>query len=447
MNYLLKKAMDSLDSLRHFYDIQRKYIYKKSKDGMKKYRMGMLGEYYFMILTNGTEAEKNTETFLNLEKVIKECIDIREYDNKRVLYTIKNGNKEFKDISNSYKEYMKFADMAIMHGHNTIIMLITRFEEFIADFIRVLYKKFPQKYLDKQTITFSEIDKKGVSDIKEKIIEREIERIMRESYTEWFDLFKEHNMCFDNCSGEYEQLRELYARRNVIVHNSGNVNDSYIKNVPGTSYKVGERLYADEEYINLAFNSVKTMIFCIMIEGIRIEKENRSIYIDNIFNFAFIELMQKNYSVCKTVCSSLKNNKLIDEKTKHMAKVNCWISQIAIDGLDKVKKEIEDFDVSALDRIFLIAKLLLLQKNSKATPFIEELYQKNDLPFSAIEQWPLFMGYRDSDEYNKFKSSHPELCGAIESEAPTNIDLDNYDKRAIVKTELNDVQSYEQYVQ
>lgn len=443
MNFLLKKSMDSLDSLRHFYDIQKRYIDKKSKDGMKKHRMGMLMEYYFTVLTSGTESEKSTKTFLNLEKVIKEYIDVREYNNRRVLYSVKNDNIDFTDIFNSSKEYRKFAEMPVMHGNNTIIMLITRFEEFVADFLRILYEKFPKKYLDKQTITFSEIDNIGIDDIKEKIIEREIDHIMRESYTEWFDLFEEHKMCFDNCSAEYEQLKELYARRNIMVHNSAVVNENYIKNIPNTSHKCGDRLYADDEYINNAFNSIKTMIFCIMIEGIRIVNQDKEAYIDNIFAFAFSELAEKNYSVCKTVFHALKNSKLIDEKTKHMAQVNYWISQIALNGLDSVKEEIEKFDVSALDKTFLIAKLLLLQKNSTATPYIEELYLKNDLPFSAIEQWPLFMGYRNSDEYNKFKNSHPELCGAVESEAPTNIDLNNNDTRIIVKTELNDVQATE----
>ena len=444
MNYLLRKSMENIDSLRHFYDVQKKYIDKKSKEGMKKNRLGMLVDYYFMVLTNGTEDDKKKSTFLNLQKTIENHIEIREQDEKKILYTLKDSSlSELNDVANSANEYRKFAEMPIMHSNNTIIMLITRFEEFIADFLRILYEKFPKKYLDKQTITYSEIAQIGVDDVKQKIIEREIDSIMRQSYSEWFSIFEEHKMNFENCATEYEQLKELYARRNIMVHNCAVVNESYIKNVPNTPYKCGEKLFADDAYINKAFESVKTIIFCIMIEGIRIEKANKDSYVDNLFALAFNELVAKNYVTTKTVFFSLQKSPLIDEKTKHMALVNYWISEIAISGLKCVKTDIEKFDVSALDKTFVVAKLVLLEKYQEATSYIEELYSKDELPFNAIEQWPLFIGYRNSSEYITFKDSHSELRGAIALEKPSDVDINDNDKRTVVKSELEDVQTSE----
>ena len=68
-------------------------------------------------------------------------------------------------------------------------------------------------------------------------------------------------------------------------------------------------------------------------------------------------------------------------------------------------------------------------------------YLKNELPFNAIEQWPLFIGYRNSCEYINFKDSHSELHGAIALEKPSDADINDNDKRTIVKSELEDAQS------
>ena len=91
------------------------------------------------------------------KKAIEKHITIQEITDKSVIYTIQDENsKPFTNVSAAAKEYEKYAEMPITHGNNTLIMLITRFEEFISDFIEIVYLKFPQKYLDSQTITFSE---------------------------------------------------------------------------------------------------------------------------------------------------------------------------------------------------------------------------------------------------------------------------------------------------
>lgn len=439
MRYLLNKSMENIASLRHFYDVQKKYIDKKAKQGMKENRMGFLTDFYFNVTVHGTEKEKKRSTFLNLKKLIERHITIQEITEKSVIYTVNDENaRPFINVANAAKEYQKYAEMPIMHGNNTLIMLITRFEEFISDFIKIIYQKYPQKYLDNQTITFSEISQNDVEKIRTKIIDREIDGIMRESYTNWFKLFEEHKMCFKCCEREYEILKELYARRNILVHNSGEVNDSYIKNVPQTQYACGDVLYADEKYLDKAFEAIKTIIFCILIEGVRLQKENKDEYIDDIFEVAFNELIAENYKTCETVFYSLHMSPFVDEKTRYLAQVNYWISKIEISGFDSVKAEIEKLDVSALAESFSLAKCVLLRKYEEATECIENLYYKKELPFYVLEEWPLFKEYRKSAEYNKFKMSHPELSGAVALETKSENPMDNKVATQTVKTELKD---------
>lgn len=436
---LLDKALENIASLRHFYDIQKKYIDTKSKKGMNDNKMGFLTDFYFNVLVNSSEEEKQQSTFKNLKKAMDKYITVHEVTKKGVTYEIKDRSVfNSLNISSSAKEYQKYAEMPITHGNNTLIMLITRFEEFISDFIEILYQKYPNKYLDNQTITFSEIAQNGVENIRTIIVDREVERIMRESFSSWFKLFENHKMSFDNCKAEYNILKELYARRNILVHNSGIVNESYIKNVPDTTHKIGEKLYADDKYLNTAFDSIKTIIFCILIEGARLENGEKETYLDCIFNGAFGELMAENYHTCETVFNSIFNSKFSDEKTKYMALINYWISKIENGGFDNVKTDIQKLDVSALDKIFLVAKHILLREYKDATHYIDELYKKEELPFYALEEWPLFRRYKNSAEYATFKSSHPELSGVVALETKSENLMKNDGAKQSVKTALED---------
>ena len=439
MYNILNRSLESIASLRHFYDFQKKYIDAKAKQGMKKYRMGYLTDYYFSVLKNGSEEEKNRDTFINLQKAIDNYIDIKDINERGIIYEIKGDNISlFQNVSNSAKSYVRYAEMPIIHGNNTLIMLITRFEEFIADFIETIYLKFPQKYLDKQTISFSEIENVGVDGIRQKIVTREIDHIMRESYTVWFKLFEEHNIKVDYCKCEYDFLKEMYARRNIIVHNSGIVNDTYLKNIPNTSYKCGEEVYVSNEYLDQAFDSIKTIIFCILIEALRVEKEKQELVIDHLFAVAFDELSAGNYQICKKVFLSLYISPFVNESTKHMAQINYWISMIETEGLGSVSKDIEKFDVSALDKIFYIAKYVLLQDFEKVSGMIDDLYTKKEIPIYALEEWPLFMHYKLSPEYCAFKQKHAELSAVVMSEPKTENLMENNKATQNVRAELQE---------
>lgn len=119
-----------------------------------------------------------------------------------------------------------------------------------------------------------------------------------------------------------------------------------------------------------------------------------------------------------------------------MAKVNYWISTIETDGLSSVSKEIEKFDVSALDKMFYVAKYVLLQQFDKASDVIDDLYTKRELPIYALEEWPLFMHYKLSPEYSVFKQKHTELSAVVMSESKEENLMENEKATQNVRAEL-----------
>lgn len=97
-----------------------------------------------------------------------------------------------------------------------------------------------------------------------------------------------------------------------------------------------------------------------------------------------------------------------DNASQLCNKINYWISVKNMAGLEKIEKEINTFDVSAMSGQFKIAKYALLDEYEKISVILEDIINK-EIPACYVEQWPLFIQYRESESYKQFRSDHKEI--------------------------------------
>lgn len=415
---ILRSAISKIDSLEQYYRMVIKSISKEISDGLAKNELGYTADIYFASLFEDDEQiddemEKIREEVSNEYEILNLDNIIEKKEEKRVLYRIKHPDELAKkgietDIQKAASEFRKYVNMPVIHGSSTLIMLITYFEEFIASLLNRIFKTFPQKYLDKQQVTYSDICNCSIEEVEGRIIAREIDRKMRESYMEWFKLFGDHGIKMERCQMDMKALREIYSRRNIIVHNSGRVNSIYLSEVPDSDAGIGDMLHVDLEYLDNAFTTIKTIVFCIMIEATKLlNKDKRSEYIESVFNFAFEKLSNKEYCLCRKVFAEIEQRPEADAITKCMSKVNYWISENEMGNGEDIRSEIEAFDVSALNEQFALAKVTLLGDYDCAITIIENLFP-NSIGMHELENWPLFINLRNSEQYLLFKQKHPE---------------------------------------
>ncbi len=419
MHGLLEEALERIASLQFFYKTFNKDICDVAKKGKEKNAFGFFLDYYCQRLTHSDGIEPTDSNFILAKKEIGKYVEETELQRSEgsitgVAYKLRDKQSMedtgiVLDISKAKKEFTYYLEMPRIHAANTLVMLITRFEEFISNFLVVLYIMFPQKYLDKQTISFSEIIDIGIDEIKEKIILREVDEKLRASYKDWFKLFEDHKMNFSSCKKEIDSLCEIYARRNIIIHNAGRVNESYLTMVKGSLLQIGDVAKVNGEYLENAFNTIKCIIYKIMIEATRLLNDDKLEYLQDIFDHGFFELLNENYKVASMVFLELQNSKAIDTEYKYLSTVNHWIAEIEINGLDSVKSQIDAFDVSVLDDQFKLAKEVLLESYDNATLKLSKMIEQNRVAVNTIEQWPLFKRYRGSWQYENLKAQHPEF--------------------------------------
>lgn len=415
---LLAYTLDRLDSVLDYYDWEMAILKEYLAKERPKYNFAFLAEHLFHLIAKDelTDDEVKQKEFL-YEK-LKSYLDLPDEQTEKeqgiVRYRIINKEQMVEksictDVEFGAKQYRKLLDMPIMLGFNTLSLLVTRFEEFLSDYLKILFHNYSAKYIDKQTIKFENIaELECVEQIRDFLVQQEVEKQMYQDYKSLIKLLENnHGMKFDNINDKLDELYEVSARRNIWVHNSGKVNSTYMGIVSNTKYSIGEYAMITYEYLLNTIQTMKTIIVAIMLESAKLVcKDAVSDYLSDIFETAFDALKNKDYELCIYAFNVLKTLKKLPADQRLMSQVNYWIAYIGLHGSNSIKGEIEEWDVSAYDKAFHLAKDVLLENYSQAIATLEPLYINGELSTNEITTWPLFELFRQSEEYVKFTQKY-----------------------------------------
>ena len=369
LSSILAHSLDHMASLEHFYNVQYSDIEKMARKGMEDHFVGWSLNLFFTFYVFGREEDKKSEGFKSLERAVRKLVSFKvdsstSEGERGVRFKFKNTKMQSEigcklDVQKSFAEYLKFQEMPRLHGNSALIMLIIKFEEFIADVLALLCRKFPRKYLEEENVKYSELTGGNIVAVRENLIQRKVDAYMRESYMNWFKIFESHGMDASAWDEPLQKLAEIYARRNIIVHNSGVVNATYLSNVRGSKEKLGKCLTASKQYVDEAFGVVREMMVLIMLEASRV-----------------------------------------------------WIAKLwGGTSDDLLLNEIKSFDVTAKEVDFKIAKYILLEQYDEATELVEDsLMTDESLPANML-QWPLFLKYRKSKHFKKLLRKYADKFG------------------------------------
>lgn len=261
---ILAEAINSVESVKLHYETASPCISAFAKESMQKNMVGFALKVFMNASSQPPEDELATKLKKRMLELLEPHIEIIEINeggiNRGITFRFKNEDEDRPiDIDEQYNDYLKASKIIAMNADHTLIMLIIQYEHFIASIFENLIYKYPEKYLNDQTIKYSEIIGSDIEKIKEAMVNREIESIMRKEFSCWFKMFEEHKVSFNIDNDTMTDLKEAYYRRNIIVHNNAVVNSIYRNALKGSKYSniaPGTVLHANEnkEYLVHLFN-------------------------------------------------------------------------------------------------------------------------------------------------------------------------------------------------
>ena len=77
-------------------------------------------------------------------------------------------------------------------------------------------------------------------------------------------------------------------------------------------------------------------------------------------------------------------------------------------GCDIIRTEVEKIDTSLMASSLAIANPALLNEFDKVSEILEDIIGK-EIDVSSVKTWPLFIQYRQSNEFQEFISKHKDL--------------------------------------
>jgi len=203
--------------------------YQPKSESLKEYMKNMDDLWYFeYIIENGTaEFKQNNSVFLETFE--------------------KEGGEEDLEAAEFLKK-TKAKGYFLMHfvRRQSFIFQIHIFEYFLMSLIREIYLhdirplKTQEKKLDYETLlSFSDM-----AELKNGLIEREVFALGNQSYLDIDKYFKQ-KFKIDISKKKMEKIDELFHIRNILVHNNGIVDKTFVDRFKKGKYKIGKKVYID----------------------------------------------------------------------------------------------------------------------------------------------------------------------------------------------------------
>ncbi len=162
------------------------------------------------------------------------------------------------DLIKLYTRYR----MAYLLGLS-FVQLATLFEAFLFDFIRLLLTNDPRHLAQKKQIevgvALSAADRGALVLL---VAERELNELKYDRPKAWFDYMGKIVKLGCPTEDEIERIAEMKAARDLLIHNSGIVNKTYLDEA-GTKardYAVGDEVVIDRPYFDDCWALAKKMV-------------------------------------------------------------------------------------------------------------------------------------------------------------------------------------------
>ncbi|SCL63037.1 hypothetical protein [Micromonospora chersina] len=245
----------------------------------------------------------------------------------------------------------------------------------------------------------------SIESLKAYHIDRQVDSIIRQGgideWMKWFEV--KVKLSFAEVSADPMAVREIFQRRHVHVHNDGEVSAIYLAKMADTKRQLPELdtyLRVDESYLLQAVDRLRTFGIALAVVLARKltpkgSKDPGLKWLESHANDLVYGLLCANKYESAVEIVNLLIEDTSEQSVKTMMLVNRWIAQSRLGKEKAVRKEVRDWDTSALDAKFHLAQLTLLGETEQAHALAMAEIGRGALTEQNYREWPLFAPLRE----------------------------------------------------
>jgi len=350
------------------------------------------------------------------EKSLEKCgkfIDIKSVKKKK-----KDNTETFRikvtDI-HLFKQYNKEVLSSSLAVKNVprlfLCSLVNQYDAYLGRLHRSIFFMKPELLnASQKNLMFSDLIKySSIEDVREFIIEKEVESFLRESHSKQFEIMESRfGMVLRKDLAVWPVFIELTERRNLYVHCDGIVSSQYInvckQNNVGLnkSTKVGNDLNVNKIYFQTAFN-------CIFEIGVKLgqvlwrklKPDELELADNNLINITYELLLEERYPLAIVLLHFASDvlKKHSSDQVRCIHKINLSIAYRQNGDKKESLRIIKEADWSACSHPFTLAVAVLEDRYDDAAKIMLNIGSKGDVGKDKYSFWPLFKDFRLSKEF------------------------------------------------
>ncbi|HNU01891.1 MAG: hypothetical protein KBB26_10260 [Candidatus Omnitrophica bacterium] len=290
------------------------------------------------------------------------------------------------------------------------LALFSAFDAFTGDLLHGLYLRKPLLFNSlEKTLTFSDVlAAKTIEDLKQQVLDDNIEDLRRKSYSEQFACLSQRYKIKLTEFENWPAFVECSQRRNLITHCDGIVTEQYYKVCRDADVKesslapIGSKVKIGAEY----FYSTCELVIEV---GIKLGQtlwrktlpEEISEADNHIMSLLYGALENRNWPRAKMIGEyAFRLPKFFSEQNQKIITVNFAQALLRDGEKDRAKSIIDNIDWSATTDDFKLARAVLLQDYSDAEIIMMRIGKQGQLTNeNSYHTWPLFIEFRETENF------------------------------------------------
>ena len=162
------------------------------------------------------------------------------------------------------RDYVKIDLVSTTFQH-----FVSCFERFVLDYLRAWLTEYPGSLSGKQIEFRTVLDAPDRDEIVTAVVQKEVLGVMYKRVTGWFKYLEKIAQLGCPSQDQIEQLAEIKASRDVLVHNNGIAHSIYVdKSMGRARFAEGDRLDLPEQYHRDSWQLLKQVVTDVANAGI-----------------------------------------------------------------------------------------------------------------------------------------------------------------------------------
>lgn len=230
-------------------------------------------------------------------------------------------------------------------------------------------------------------------------LDRKMRQITRGSIENWAQLVRDDlDVDLAAASCDWGAVREIWARRNALVHNRGVADAMYVSRIPGATE--GAVLEVDGEYLRTAID-----LLCGFLLGVILIAwaglPGRQAF---VLQFALMHAVGAEAELRWPLAENLHHvaaRAEPDPTVSAVHQVNSWLARTRWNGPDSVIDAVRAWHADELPPRFRLARTILLGERERAISMLPGMLRDGEVTPEGLRTWPLFDRLRGMPDFDR----------------------------------------------